>query len=157
MRFTNSGQFEPVPLDPFALLRTPLCLQNENKAKRQKLDSAKSLVEQVAAAAKPAFRTLRLGALDSADTANTAMFPQLPAKLQALYFQIASATASAAVDAQVCAALSLHCHLEHLQLCCTDSCLAFDIKQACLSCSSLSSSQGSGCSLPFQWQSRVPS
>ena len=78
-----------------------LYLQNENKAKRQKLDSAKSHMEQVAAAAKPAFRNLRLGALDSADTSNTAMFPQLPAKLQALYFQMASATAVASVDAQV--------------------------------------------------------
>lgn len=89
------------PLSCNMFLRSPLCFQNENKAKRQKLDSAKSQIEQVAAAAKPAFRNLRLGALDSADTANTAMFPQLPAKLQALYFQIASATAIASVDAQV--------------------------------------------------------
>jgi hypothetical protein len=81
--------------------------------KRQRLDSAKALIDQVATAAKPAFRTLRLGALDSVDTANTAMFPQLPSKLQALYFQLASATAIASVDAQVmffaCSA-SLHCH-----------------------------------------------
>lgn len=78
-----------------------LYLQNENKAKRQKLDSAKSHMEQVAAAAKPAFRNLRLGALDAADSSNTALFPQLPAKLQALYFQIAAATTIASVDAQV--------------------------------------------------------
>lgn len=77
------------------------CIQNENKAKRQKLDSAKWHIEQVAAAAKPAFRNLRLGALDSGDTSNTAIFPQLPAKLQALYFQIASATTISYVDAQV--------------------------------------------------------
>jgi hypothetical protein len=79
-----------------------VCFQNENKAKRQKLDSAKSLIEQVAAAAKPAFRSLRLGALSAADTANTTLFPQLPTKLQALYFQIAYATAISSVDAQVC-------------------------------------------------------
>lgn len=75
--------------------------QNEVKAKRHKLDSAKGLMEQVSAAAKPAFRHLRLGALDWADTANTAMFPQLPSKLQALYFQIATATGFSSVDAQV--------------------------------------------------------
>jgi hypothetical protein len=92
---------------------TSCLLQNENKVKRQKLESSKAHMELIVASAKPAFRHLSLGPLHSVDTGSIALFSLLHPKLQCLYHQLVSATAVCSMDAQVCLttlqALALDC------------------------------------------------
>ena len=77
-------------------------MKEDNISKRHKLSQAASHVIGVVSSCRPAFRHLNMSALQSCDLGSVSQFPQLPAKLQALYYHFASASVLASVSAQVC-------------------------------------------------------
>eukprot|EP00892_Ulva_mutabilis_P010949 jgi/Ulvmu1/8226/UM041_0035.1 len=76
-------------------------LKDGNHLKRQNLISAAAHVNEVISTCRPAFRHLSFSPLHACDCNSMLQLPHLPERLQDLYFQVASASALAAVPAQV--------------------------------------------------------
>lgn len=83
-------------------------MQEANQVKKQKLSQAAAHVNEVISTCRPVFRHLSLSALQACDWSSMAQLPHLPAKLQALYYQVASASVLETVPAQVS---HLNCNL----------------------------------------------
>lgn len=78
-----------------------VCMKDRNNSKRQKLAQAATHVSGVVSSCRPVFRHLNLSPLQSCDAYSMSHLPQLPGKLQALYYQLASATTLVTLPAQV--------------------------------------------------------